>query len=118
MQQPQDNTLVFRVNAQEHQLQTALDQIKELREQIKTLVGKEENKLQIQIVHDTVQRIEQDVKEVRNDLKDMKVQIVQQESNIQKRQDSTQIKTLAWIVGSIFTGVILIIVGYITHLFH
>lgn len=83
------------------------DLVKKLQEQLKEYVPAKENDVQIRVIHDTVQRIE-------NDVKDAKTQL----SQMSQQQDKIQIRVLLYIVVTFISIGIAIFVAYLNHFFH
>lgn len=114
-QQPDQATLLYRIEALErlfHDLQTQLQQY----------VRSSENNLHLQAIRDTCERIERELGLAKQQLTKSSEEMANSFANLREEQNRLQIRTLAWIVGSIATFISLVLVGiltaYITHLIH
>lgn len=116
MQQiPQDSTLLYRIEALERLFH-------DLQQQLQQYVRSSENNLHLQAIRDTCERIERELGLAKQQLTKSNEEMSREFAGLREEQNRLQIRTLAWIVGSIATFISLVLVGvltaYVTHLIH
>jgi len=109
--QPLIPTLSFRLVALEKELS-------DVKKQLSMYVPLRENDLQLKVIHDTVDRIEQQLTSLGEKILAQEFEMQKREAAAQRSQASLQIKILWGTVSTIIGLLMSVLVGYITHLFH
>ena len=113
---PQDQaTLIYRIEALERLFH-------DLQQQLQQYVRASENNVHLQSIRDTVERIERELGLAKQQLTKSNDEMVKEFATLREEQNKVQIRTLAWIVGSVATFISLVLVGvliaYVTHILH
>ena len=109
------STLLFRIETLERM-------VRDLQAQLQQYVRSSENNLHIQAIRDTVERIEKELGLTKQQLTESSKDTSAQLSTLREEQNKIQIKTLTYIVGTVVTFLVLVLVGiiiaYYTHAIH
>lgn len=110
-EQPVMSALGFRVLTLEKELEN-------VKRQLNLYVPLRENDLQLRVIHETVDRIEEQLADVRSKITLQEQEMLDKEATMQHNQANLQIKILWGTVSTIVGLMTSVMVGYITHLFH
>jgi hypothetical protein len=118
MQQEPVSTLLYRVETIEKDLV-------QVKSQLSLYEPVAYNDLKLQRINDTLARIETDMRKVKDELGAMNTRMTLQDKDLQVKdaaqresQSALQIRTLIFIVSTVVTILVAVLVGYITHLLH
>lgn len=105
-QQPQDATLLYRIEALERLFH-------DLQQQLQQYVRSSENNLHLQAIRDTCERIERELGLAKQQITKSSDEMVKEFASLREEQNKLQVKTLTYIVTTIVTIVGLVLVGVV-----
>ncbi len=120
MQQSQEpvSTLLYRIETMERD-------VTQLKAQLNLYVPASENAFRMQSINDTVGRIETELMKVKDRIEGINARMVAQDKDMQAKdaaqresQSALQIRTLIFIVSTVVTILVAVLVAYLTHLLH